>query len=326
MVKKSINNNLKRSVKRSFKELYEKRYALIRLYQPTISNIKDFSRHYFLGLYNRFINHHVLLFAGGLAFSMFVCIIPFTLIIFWALGLWLDSTTVEYQLNTLIDTVIPYQSYADFVKEKFTMIIGDVIRYKNIAGIVGGIGLLVAASGLFSSMRTILNTVFSVEKEDSFIMEKLKDFGLIIMVIVLFFVASILLPLLDILRNSARDIEFMEFFAQGIFQQTFITIISLTIIFILFSILYYTVPTQRLNKRSVAMSALWAAIMWEAARQVFGYYVYNFASWGKIYGAYAALVVVAFWIYYSSVVFIVGGEIGRLFFERNFLKEKNNRK
>lgn len=313
-----IVKNVKK-VKRSFLELYKKREFLLRLYKPTITKVKEFLKHYGLGLYNRIDQHHILLLAGGLAFSMFICIIPFVLILFWALGIWLDSSTVELQISTLIDAVIPYQTYADFVKEKIYMIIGDVIKYKNIAGIIGGIGLLFAASGLFSSMRTILNTVFSVDKEQSFLIEKLKDFGLILMVILLFFAATIILPIIDVFRNSAKDLEFMEFFRVGIFEQTFFMIISIIVIFVLFSILYFSVPTKRLNKKSIFVSALWAAVLWEVAKQGFGYYIYNFATYGKIYGAYAVLVVVAFWIYYSAVVFIVGGEIGRLFYERNYL-------
>jgi membrane protein len=64
------------------------------------------------------------------------------------------------------------------------------------------------------------------------------------------------------------------------------------------------------------VSAFWAALLWEAAKQLFGYYLYHFSSFGKIYGTYALVVVVAFWIYFSSVVFIVGAEIGKLFQER----------
>ncbi|MCH7827530.1 MAG: hypothetical protein IIC75_06115, partial [Bacteroidetes bacterium] len=51
---------------------------------------------------------------------------------------------------------------------------------------------------------------------------------------------------------------------------------------------------------------------------VFGYYIYHFGFIGRIYGTYAFLVVVAFWIYYSSVVFIIGAEIAKLHSDRVF--------
>ncbi|MCK7519857.1 MAG: hypothetical protein MZV64_20055 [Ignavibacteriales bacterium] len=42
----------------------------------------------------------------------------------------------------------------------------------------------------------------------------------------------------------------------------------------------------------------------------------TFASFGKIYGAYALVVVVAFWIFYASIVFIIGAEIGKALFRK----------
>ena len=65
---------------------------------------KGFVKHYFGGLYDRTDRHHLFLLSGGLAFSLFVCIIPMTLIIFWLLGKFLNSAEVELQIITLIDT------------------------------------------------------------------------------------------------------------------------------------------------------------------------------------------------------------------------------
>jgi len=289
---------------------------------PAYHVVKNFSRHYFGGLYNRTDQHHVFLLAGGLAFSLFVCIVPFVLIIFAVLGSILDSTYMQYQVSGLIDTVIPYYQYAEFVKKIIFGRITEVIEYKNIAGIVGGFGLLFAASGLFSSMRTILNKIFGLDIEEHFLLAKLKDFALIIMVILIFLITTFILPLIDILRQLASKFDFLEFFTSGLLEHFIFSILSLVLIFILFSILYFAVPKIRIGKKATFIAALWAAILWEAAKQLFGYYIYNFGSFGQIYGAYALMVVVAFWIYYSSTVFIIGAEIGKLFAERKYNKLK----
>lgn len=285
-----------------------------------------FFKHYFGGLYTRLDDHNVFLLGGGLAFSLFVCIIPFVLIIFSVLGLVLDSTYMQYQVNLLIDTIIPYYQYSEFVKKVIFTRITEVIEYKNIAGIIGVFGLLFAASGLFSSMRTILNIVFGVEKDVNVILGKLRDFALVIMVIIIFFATTMLAPLVDALRNSANKFKSLQFLNAYVFEHFFFSLVSFTIIYFVFTVLYVTVPIKKLKKRSIAISALWAALLWEAAKQVFGYYIYNFSSLGQIYGTYVLIVVVAFWIYYSSVVFIIGAEIGKLFEERLILRELHNPK
>jgi membrane protein len=286
---------------------------------PSLKKIKSFIKHYFGGLYVRVDEHHILMLGGSLAFSLFVCIIPFVLIIFAVLGAVLDSAQVQYQINTLVDTVIPYGEYSDYAKKIIFSRIDEVVQYRTIAGIIGGFGLLFAASGLFSTMRTILNKVFAVETNVNVFIGKLRDFAMVIMVLLIFFATTISMPIVNFLFQFADSIEYLSFLRTGVTGHIFLTLLSLFLIFILFSILYYSVPLKKSGRKVTFVSALWAAILWEAAKQLFGYYLYNYAVFGKIYGAYALLVVVAFWIYYSSVVFIIGAEIGRLFYERNYL-------
>ena len=82
--------------------------------------------------------------------------------------------------------------------------------------------------------------------------------------------------------------------------------------------LYAFVAYDRLPKRVVFVSSVSAAVLWEAAKQLFGYYITNFATLSKIYGTYIFLIVILFWIYYSSIIFIISAHIGQLFRERRF--------
>ncbi len=316
MVKTKIKSWLRQL---SIYEVFRKFRFILHL-KPGFRKTKSFVVYYYKGLVKRIDDHHVFLFAGGLAFSIFLCIIPFVLIIFAVLGNLLDSSYVQFQINTLIETIIPYSRYSEFVKKIIFNRINEVIEYKNIAGIIGGFGLLFAASSLFSSMRTILNKVYGVEIDVNIFIAKLRDFALVFMVIIIFFVTTISMPTIDLLRQKAGEWPIFGFLSNGIFSHLIFSLLSLLLIFIVFSVLYFTVPLRKLGRKATFMSALWAAILWEAAKQLFGYYLYNFAAFNRIYGAYALVVVVAFWIYYSSVVFIVGAEIGHLYFERNFIK------
>ena len=83
---------------------------------------------------------------------------------------------------------------------------------------------------------------------------------------------------------------------------------------------YSFIPTSKIKHRSALVGAIWASLFWVGMKILFGYYLANFQTWGKIYGAYALVIVIAFWIYYTAAVFIIGAEIGKLFDER--LKEK----
>jgi len=294
---------------------YRKVLETLHLY-PSWHKFVNFSKHYFGGLYDRLDRHHVFLLSGGLAFSLFVCIVPLTLIIFWLLGKFLNSAEVESQIITLIDTIIPYDTYAQFVKEIIFDRVHEVIEYRNIAGFVGIIGLFFAASGFASSLRTVLNKVFGTDLDINIFLGKLRDFFVIILVVLSFLFMMLALPLLDFLRTLAESTEYLQIFNQPIFQRAFTALFSLFIMFLIFSVTYKFMPIIKIRKRSVLIGALWASLLWVTAKILFGLYLTSFTTFSRIYGAYAFVIVVAFWIYYTSAVFIVGAEIGKLFDER----------
>lgn len=305
------------------KSVFFKYYRQLRyLYhlRPHWQRKAGFLKHYFGGIYNRMDQHHIFLFSGGLAFSLFTCIIPLILIMFWILGNFLSSEEMELQIINFINTVIPYSEYADFVKQIIFSRVEEVIELKNVAGILGFVGLFFAASGFFSSMRTVLNKINGTDIDINFFLGKLRDFLVILIAILLFFASILALPLLEVLRSIAESTPYLKFFNQPIFQQLFTVLVSIFIMLVLMYLFYSFIPTSKIKHRSALVGALWASLMWVGMKVLFGYYLANFQTWGKIYGAYALVIVIAFWIYYTAAVFIIGAEIGKLFDER--LKEK----
>jgi len=145
---------------------------------------------------------------------------------------------------------------------------------------------------------------------------KLRDLGMVLLVILFILLATAIFPVFEIIKDSADKIEILRRFkltgAQGILY----FIASLTTIFVLFFILYNLIPRGRLGFKVPAVGAFWAAILWVAAKEIFGYYITNVASLKRIYGTYVLFAVVTFWLYYSSVVFLLGAQIAQLYRER----------
>ncbi|MBK7630872.1 MAG: YihY/virulence factor BrkB family protein [Ignavibacteriales bacterium] len=315
-----MKNKLKEIYKNSIFFKYFRKLRYLYHLRPHWQNTGKFLKHYFGGLYVRMDQHHLFLFSGGLAFSLFTCIIPLILIVFWILGNFLSSEEMELQIITFINTVIPYSEYADFVKQIIFSRVEEVIEFKNVAGLLGFAGLFFAASGFFSSMRTVLNKINGVDIEVNIFIGKLRDFLVILVAILLFFASILALPLLELFKSIADSTPYLQFFNHPIFQQLFTILVSIFIMLVLMYLFYSFIPTSKIKHRSALVGALWASLFWVGMKVLFGYYLANFQTWGRIYGAYALVIVIAFWIYYTAAVFILGAEIGKLFDER--LKEK----
>lgn len=285
---------------------------------PIFQSIKEFCFFYFGGLSDRIGSHHVFLMSGGLAFSIFICIIPFVLVLFSILGVLLEIPSVEDQIKTFINNAIPYPESSELIQDFVFERINEFTMLKTLAGYLGVIALLIASSGLFSTLRTILNSIFGFEHVKSAIAGKLRDIGMVFFVILFVLLTTILLPILDILDSSIENIHFLTAFQIGVIQQLFLSTLAIFIVFFVLSLVYYFVPDSRLDKKVVLLSAFWFSILWIAANKIFGYYITNVATLKNIYGAYVFLIVSVFWIYYSSAIFIIAAEIGQLFRERKY--------
>ena len=315
-----MKNKLKEIYKNSSLFTYFRKLRYLYHLRPQWQKTGAFLKHYFGGLYIRMDQHHLFLFSGGLAFSLFTCIIPLILIVFWILGNFLSSEEMELQIITFINTVIPYSEYADFVKQIIFSRVEEVIEFKNVAGLLGFAGLAFAASGFFSSMRTVLNKINGVDIEINIFIGKLRDFLVILVAILLFFASILALPLLELFKSIADSTPYLQFFNHPIFQQLFTILVSIFIMLVLMYLFYSFIPTSKIKHRSALVGALWASLFWVGMKVLFGYYLSHFQTWGRIYGAYTLVIVIAFWIYYTAAVFILGAEIGKLFDER--LKER----
>lgn len=290
----------------------------------TFRKFLEFFKFYFGQLFKRLDEHHVFLSGGGVAFSLMLSVIPFILIIFSVLGNIIDIATVEQQVNTLIDTIIPYADAAAYVKKFILSRIPEVIEYKTLAGYIGIFGLLFTSTWIFSSMRTILNKIFGVTDDKGALLAFVRDAGMVLLLLFFVSLLTFVLPMLNIVIGAADKIKLLEPFQLSDFSDVVLSVVSLLLIFTLFYMSYYFIPYEKLGKRVPAIGAIWATVLWELMRKIFGYYVHHFLSANKIYGAFILIAVVIFWIFYSSVLFIIGAEIAQLYRERKNLLNGTN--
>lgn len=284
----------------------------------------NFFDHYFRKLFKRIDENHMYLAAGGIAYSILLSAIPFVLLVFSILGNLINPETVEIQLKTLIDTMIPYPQYSDYTMKFIMTRITEVIQYKTVTAYLGAFGLLFTSTWLFSSMRTTLNGIFGVSDHKNAFIALLRDFGMVLLLVVLLAFSTFILPVLNVLTTAAEYSAIFKAFELSEIIDIAFSIGSVVILYILFFLFYYLIPYENLGKRVPAVAAFWATLLWELAKSGFGYYVSHFLGAGKLYGAFILIVVIIFWIFYSSILFVLGAEIGQLYRERQQEKQAKN--
>ena len=276
----------------------------------------EFFSYYLGGLYRRAGQRHVYLMAGGLAFSMFVCAVPLVLVVFVVLSNFFERPAVAAEIGAFIERAVPYPEYAASVKQFIAERLGQTAELKRTAGIIGAVGLLFASTGLFSSLRTILDAVFSAARSVPAVLGKLWDFALIVIILMLFVLLILALPAIETTVELAKRTELLRQVDHSLGRGTMWLGISFVTLAVTYAAIYWLVPLRKPGIRTILVSAVSASSLWLIAKEVFGYYIGHVATIRNIYGVYTFLVVAAFWVYYSALVLIISAEIGQLYAER----------
>lgn len=257
------------------------------------------------------------------------------------IGVILDVGAITHLINRAVDVLIPYREQTEYLKEALSSRVSGVMTFKKAYGISGLLILILSVSSLFSSMRTLLNAVFKVEHSFGakggepepvtvgqfknmgtpghwikflhrvlpIAVGKLKDLTMVILILYIFLLSVLSLPILSAVIDVAPSL-------LHTYVTYFYGLTSLALIFAVFLGLYWMLPYQQIQIKVLVIGAFWAALLWKLTEWIFGYYLSHFASISYLYGAYVLFVVVALWIYFSAIIFILGAQIAQLCRER----------
>ncbi len=276
--------------------------------------------YYIKGIYHRFHDDDMFFMASGLSFNGILCMIPLLLLLTSALGIFMSSSYLAFQqLDEVLNNAFPSEPYAAAIKATIRQIMSDVIINKTSYGLIGFGILTWTATLLFSGTRTILNRIYKCKSSKHVLLTYVEDILWVLLVGVLFTITSVFPWLMSFIHALLQDVPSL---GRINFQQVleFVpTVVSVILTFLMFFVLYRFIPDHHISSKTAAISAVTTTILWEMAGKLFGWYLSSFHSFTKLYGTYAFFLVFIVWIYYSSVVFIVGAIIGQL--QREYSKE-----
>nr|WP_319489879.1 YihY/virulence factor BrkB family protein [uncultured Caproiciproducens sp.] len=84
------------------------------------------------------------------------------------------------------------------------------------------------------------------------------------------------------------------------------------LMFITFSLIYKYVPNKELKFRNIRVGAIFATIGCITTSLLFSLYVNNFGSYEKVYGSLGGMIVLISWLYISTLVILIGGELNAI--------------
>jgi membrane protein len=258
----------------------------------------------FWGALKKFDKDHGFFLSSGVTFNLLICLIPLILLLLALLGTYL------YSYREVLNHIRRYMESAfPSLDPKMMNSILRIIQHRKIVGVLGIGGLVWTSTWVFSSLRTALNIVFQVEKGQTILRGKGIDL-LMILLAGMFLLISMMLTSGVTLVQSIRSSFFLNMIPIIRFILKYL--IPLFFTFWMCFLIYKVVPNRKIHFKTAFQAALFTSLLWEVAKQLFGWYVLHLGRFSIIYGSLSALAVFFLWIYYSSVILILGGEVAFL--------------
>ncbi len=83
----------------------------------------------------------------------------------------------------------------------------------------------------------------------------------------------------------------------------------------MFIVIYRYLPNANVTWKAAIFGGVITGVLWEVAKKLFEFYVSNFGSFNKVYGALGGLAGLVTWIWYSCVVLLVGALLCKMYHE-----------
>ncbi len=272
----------------------------------------DMVLHFLRTVWMKMWEDDILFLASGMAFNVLLCLLPILLLWMYVMGLWFRSSDSIHLVDRVLDWGFPDQPYTEAIRNGISAILTNVVADRRSFGVLSAVALLMTAASLFSSTRSVLHRVFAMTCNRPFFITWLVNIGQVLALTLLILGITSMMWLLRLIRQVQFLLPDLDHSLVSTWFETMVSMTSLPVIFLLCYLFYRHVPSQRIPSRVAMVAAGTTSLIWEVSGRLFGLYLGHLASYNRLYGAYAFILVLMLWIFYSSAIFVLGAEVGQV--------------
>jgi len=260
--------------------------------------------HLLWNMLKKFHDDHGFFLSSGITFNLLICLIPLILLLLALLATYL------YSFREVLNHIRHYMENAfPSLDPKIMNNLLRIIRDRKIVGGLGIVGLVWTSTCVFSSLRTALNMVFQVETGRGILRGKGIDL-LMILLVGIFLLISMLITSGVAFVQGYRFRPFLDMMPIVRFVLKYLIPFFFT--FWMCFLIYKIIPNKKIRIKTALQAALFTSLLWEVSKQLFGWYVLHLGRFSVLYGSLSTLAIFFLWVYYSSVILLLGGEVAFL--------------
>ena len=241
--------------------------------------------------------------AKGVAFSWFMALFPGLVAAVSIYGLVTTPDEVKSQVANLSSS-LP-ESAKTLITTQLESLAGASSGALGV-GLVVSIALaLWGASAGMSGLVTALNVAYDEEEERNFVIKRGLALLLTVGFLVFFGVTIALIAVFPFLADRAGGGVGVQVLLEVL---RWVLLVAMAIVAL--GLLYRVGPDRDAPAvKWLSLGSVLATVIWVAASLGFAFYVDNFGSYAKTYGALAGVVVLLLWFWITALVVLLGAEV-----------------
>ena len=252
-----------------------------------------------------FSNDNLTDWAAALTYYSILSIFPALIALVSILGLVGHSATQPLIDN--LNSVAPGPA-----KQIFTTAIMNLQKSQGAAGvlfIVGILGAIWSASGYVAAFMRASNAIYDVPEGRPIWKTAPVRVSVTIVLMVLVAVSAVAVAVTGGLAKQVGNLVGVGDTAVTVWDIAKWPVLLLIVSF-MFAFLYWAAPNVKQPKfRWVSPGGLLAVVVWIVASALFAFYVANFGSYNKTYGALGGVVTFLVWLWISNIAVLLGAEL-----------------
>jgi membrane protein len=229
--------------------------------------------------------------------------------------------TISQEIAAIIGQMLPAGTQT--ASDAMVRILTGIIRSRETVQLVSAIAFIWFSTRLFGSLRSVLAEVFDVEYERGIVIGKIFDIKITIIATILLVGYTVINAYL-VLATTRGLVVMREFGIRqdvmGGVEYWVGRVLAFLFITVLFFSLYKFLPNRRIRWEMATIAALFGSVMFEIARQLFNLVIATVSPTSIYTGTVAALVIIVVWVYYGSLIFVLGAELGQVYELRRIRK------
>jgi membrane protein len=264
------------------------------------------------GVWRKGEEDQIFFLAGAISFNVLVAFLPLLLTVVGVAGAVLRFQGADAQQTLLgyLDQVVPQAVNLDVEP-----LIASLAEQATGLLSIGTLFFLWVATRLVGTLRTVLRDIFDLPEGRGIIAGKIFDIKMVLAAGTLFALNIVLTLGLRLsadfvasgLRIDPDNLPFVDLASQ-LWPQ----LVAFFTIWAMFFLIYRYLPPRRIKWNTAAIAATFTAVLGEALKFGFSWYVTAVADFRSTWGNIATFIILVIWIYYTALVFILGGEVAQV--------------